>query len=1097
MSWIRKINKYFGLQVRERGRDYFYGGEVTLSGADATSIEGNVQGSRLYRVEAEYDPEAAELRMFCDCPYFHDRGEPCKHLYAALLDTDQKGLLQALEEGDVLEVDCDTDFGSPPSRTLPPQPAVAKPLRRQAEPKNLWTKQLEQVQSAMLQQATGDASWPPHRQVLYQVNVPDTLNSWDQNLHLRLLTRDRKADGQWGKPSFRRISMEMVRRLPDPTDRQVLSLLGCGLMGGYGDYDNLTEYQRLGPASQELLVKMMCQTERAFLLSGGREPGTPLRWDDGLPWQFVLRIRPDENRWALDGYLQRGDETVELSKPMLLTAGGLVFGSDTVSRLDDGGAFPWITQLRQVRQITVPTNQAPVLLQQILDMPRLPRLELPPELQFQEVCTPPELGIVIRSPRDDEYSSRRDRLIAEPWFRYGGDTILPASQSGQGVYDAANRRFIRRDLSCEERAHTVLRELGFREAPTYGNEASKSRYQLAPRHLPRVVRELTTQGWRVEAEGKLYRQPGVFKLNVVSGVDWFELHGDIEFEGQTLSLPAILKALKKGERTILLGDGTYGILPEQWLEQYGFLASLGQTEADHLKFSQAQAGLLDALLVTTPQVSWDAMFDQARQRLRQFQGIASAQPPVGFVGELRPYQKQGLGWLHFLRDFSFGGCLADDMGLGKTIQVLALLESRRQLREGPDDPARTPPSLVVVPRSLIFNWKLEAARFTPRLRVLDHTGQERIKGSSEHFEDYDLVLTTYGTLRRDAAHFKDFRFDYVILDEAQAIKNADTDSSKATRLLQADHRLALSGTPIENHIGELWSLLEFLNPGMLGSLSSFKITTNGQIPQNSRILLAGALRPFILRRTKQQVATDLPEKTEQTIYCELPAAQRRKYDELRDYYRKSLLASVAAKGLAQSKIQVLEALLRLRQAACHPGLIDPALADQPSAKLDALIPQLQEVLEEDHKVLVFSQFTSFLSLVRQLLDAQGMTYEYLDGQTRNRQEKVERFQGDPSCKLFLISLKAGGLGLNLTAAEYVYLLDPWWNPAVEAQAIDRAHRIGQTRRVFAYRLIAQQTVEEKVLELQKSKRDLADAIISADNSLIRDLTRDDLELLLS
>jgi SNF2 family DNA or RNA helicase len=381
------------------------------------------------------------------------------------------------------------------------------------------------------------------------------------------------------------------------------------------------------------------------------------------------------------------------------------------------------------------------------------------------------------------------------------------------------------------------------------------------------------------------------------------------------------------------------------------------------------------------------------------------------------------------------------------------------------------------------------------LRVLDHTGSARRKPGA-HFAEYDVVLTTYGTLRRDALHFKDQRFDYCILDEAQAIKNSTTLSAKAARLLRADHRLAMSGTPVENHLGELWSLFEFLNPGMLGSASLFGAA--GRNPDaTTRQVLSRALRPFILRRTKAQVARELPEKTEQTIYCDLEPREKKLYDELRDYYRARLLKNGDGDSINKLKFQALEALLRLRQAACHPGLIDRKKSAEPSAKVDTLIAQLDQVIDEGHKALVFSQFTSLLAIVRQRLDSAGISYAYLDGRTRDRQARVEDFQNNPDLKLFLISLKAGGLGLNLHAAEYVYLLDPWWNPAVEAQAIDRAHRIGQTRQVFAYRLIARDTVEEKVLELQRTKRDLADAIVTGNNSLIQTLTREDLQLLLS
>jgi SNF2 family DNA or RNA helicase len=430
------------------------------------------------------------------------------------------------------------------------------------------------------------------------------------------------------------------------------------------------------------------------------------------------------------------------------------------------------------------------------------------------------------------------------------------------------------------------------------------------------------------------------------------------------------------------------------------------------------------------------------------------------------------------------------MGLGKTVQLLALLEQVK--REEPN----VGPSLVVVPKSLLFNWQQECARFTPDLRVVEYTGLERA-GLRDRFTKSDLVLTTYGTLRRDVMHLKDVAFHYVVLDEAQAIKNAGSQIAKATRLLQAKHRIALSGTPIENHLGDLWSIFEFLNPGMLGRSSLFRAFTNGDADEKGRTLLGQALRPFILRRTKKQVAADLPDKLEETIYCDMSDRQRELYAELRDHYRQSLLGIVRTEGVSRNRMHVLEALLRLRQAACHPALLEHGSPLDESAKLDALVPQLQELIDEGHKALVFSQFTSMLAIVRQHLDAAGVTYEYLDGQTRDRKRRVERFQSDEHCGVFLISLKAGGLGLNLTSADYVFLLDPWWNPAVEAQAIDRAHRLGQKRNVFAYRLIVRDTVEEKIAELQRRKRALADGILEADANVLSDLSAEDLDLLLS
>jgi len=398
----------------------------------------------------------------------------------------------------------------------------------------------------------------------------------------------------------------------------------------------------------------------------------------------------------------------------------------------------------------------------------------------------------------------------------------------------------------------------------------------------------------------------------------------------------------------------------------------------------------------------------------------------------------------------------------------------------------------------MFNWASECERFAPSLKIMEYTGLERAASRAE-FSKHHLILSTYGTVRRDIAVLKDIDFDYVVLDEAQTIKNPSSQIARASRLLKSNFRLALSGTPIENNAGDLWSIFEFLNPGMLGRSTAFRSHIADPDSRESRELVAKGLRPFILRRTKKQVASELPERLEETIYCDMEDEQRRLYDELRLHYRDSLLGLVQEQGLARTRMHVLEALLRLRQAACHPALLKRGDEQELYAKLDFLIPHLQELISEGHKALVFSQFTSMLSIVRDHLDKEGITYEYLDGKTRDRKARVTRFQEDESCQVFLISLKAGGLGLNLTAADYVFLLDPWWNPAVEAQAIDRAHRVGQTRTVFAYRLICRDTVEEKIAELQKKKRELADAILEGDDtsSVLQNLSVEDLELLLS
>jgi len=543
-----------------------------------------------------------------------------------------------------------------------------------------------------------------------------------------------------------------------------------------------------------------------------------------------------------------------------------------------------------------------------------------------------------------------------------------------------------------------------------------------------------------------------------------------------------------------LSDGSLGILPEGMAEQFEPMIALATRHDGRLRYSRLQVALLDALLAGQPQSQVDEAFAHLRAELAAGDRPEAETEPTGFQGTLRHYQREGLGWLTFLERMGLGGCLADDMGLGKTIQVLAMLVRRRATLEAGGLGHR--PSLVIVPKSLVFNWIEEATRFAPQLRVLNHTGNTRGEAAGS-MTDHDVVLTTYGTLRRDIVRHREVEFDYVVLDEAQSIKNAGSQAAKACRLLRARHRLALTGTPVENHIGELWSIFEFLNPGQLGSASRLKRFLAGGQGTGAAEVVARAVKPFLLRRTKAQVLSDLPEKTEQTIFCELGESQRKTYDELREHYRLELSGRIGRLGIGKARFAVLEALLRLRQTACHPALIDPSRIDEPGAKLETLLEQLGEVIDEGHKVLVFSQFTSFLAILRHHLDGRGQTYEYLDGKTTDRQARVTRFQEDPDCRLFLVSLKAGGQGLNLTAADYIYILDPWWNPAVEAQAVDRAHRIGQTRRVFAYRLIARDTVEEKILALQARKRELADSIVRADENMITSLSADDVELLLS
>ena len=734
------------------------------------------------------------------------------------------------------------------------------------------------------------------------------------------------------------------------------------------------------------------------------------------------------------------------------------------------------------KPVVVPRGHAGELVGQLLQTPSGMGVEFVgcDDLRPTRLDCTPKPRIHLKAARADTTT-----VDADAHLDYDGVHVL-LDRTGGDVYDAGRGALVTIDAAAHERGRQLLADVGVKTRRNYDGSV---RLTLPKRKLPAIVGALIQHGWHVDADGKLYRAGTTFSLDVVSGIDWFELQGTATFDDATVGLPALLAAVRSGQQTVVLDDGSLGMIPAEWAKQFGGLADLagGEADGESVRFGRSQVGLLDALLAQQPQANVDERFAAARDALRAFDRIQPQDAPPGFVGTLRPYQQLALGWFAFLRTLGFGGCLADDMGLGKTIQVLAMLQQRKLEKAGP--------SLIVVPRSLVFNWTAEAAKFAPDLRVLDQSHAGRRRGT-DHLAEYDLVLSTYGTLKRDAAFLREFEFDYVILDEAQAIKTAKTEAAKAARLLNGRHRLALSGTPIENHLGELWSLFDFLNPGMMGRVGRFATLARGA-DADERTMLAAAVRPFILRRTKKQVAPELPDRVEQTVLVDLDAAHRRSYDQLREHYRRTLLAKVAADGIGKSQIVILEALLRLRQAACHPGLIDKARAKDSSAKIDELLARLAEAAAAGERVLVFSQFTSLLAIVKARLTKAKVDFLYLDGKTRDRQSLVEQFQSGSGPGVFLISLKAGGVGLNLTAARSVYLLDPWWNPAVEAQAIDRAHRIGQQQTVFATRLIAADTVEQKVLELQAKKKGLADAILNADNAGISSITRDDLELLLA
>lgn len=578
----------------------------------------------------------------------------------------------------------------------------------------------------------------------------------------------------------------------------------------------------------------------------------------------------------------------------------------------------------------------------------------------------------------------------------------------------------------------------------------------------------------------------------------------LETEGERVELERVLPCLFTNKNFLKLADGQFVRIPSATL--LGLLKTVGQGEAGERPLYQALS-VLHALDTHEIDVNCDEGFDNFINKIHHFQELEALSVPDTFRGELRSYQEQGCNWLGFLREYGLAGILADDMGLGKTIQALALLLHHYKNADSKGSEDRKP-SLVVAPTSVVYNWLSEARKFTPELSTELYLGRDRnellAKLLRAKGKKPDVVFTTYGIIRRDYEELKKVQFEYLILDEAQNIKNPESVGAVASKSLKAFHRIALSGTPVENRLRELWSLFDFLMPEFLGSYKDFNDTFERPIEaglDGAGKKLRKIVHPFILRRLKSQVEKDLPERTDIVHLCEFDEDQRSIYLDVLDECRQTVFNEIASKGFGRAHMSVLHALLRLRQVCCDPRLLKDLPPEKiiSSAKLETLIHLIHDIIDGGHKILVFSSFVKMLSLVRKEFEKDGIVYEYIDGQTpaKDRLDKVEKFNADPDIPVFLISLKAGGTGLNLTGADYVIHYDPWWNPAVENQATDRAHRIGQTRHVFNYKLITRGTVEEKILALQQKKKELAELVIGGDEKMAKELTQEDLEFLFS
>ena len=672
------------------------------------------------------------------------------------------------------------------------------------------------------------------------------------------------------------------------------------------------------------------------------------------------------------------------------------------------------------------------------------------------------------------------------------DSAFSNPLEGSSIIDADTKRIYPRDEEFEEEFLEFIRGLH----PNFKHAGSQGFFHL--------THDVFMQGlWFFKAFEKLKSNqvrvfglenikikkynpfPPIVSLEFGSTQDWFEVQAKVAFGDQKVKLRDIKKALDRDQEFIELEDGSLGILPEKWMKKFGKLFRSGDTDKNSFKVPKTLFHMLDEFEETKSFPEIIKEIEEKKEKLKGFTTIKNAKVPKKLKAELRNYQHTGLNWLNFLQEYNWGGILADDMGLGKTLQMIALIckmaESNKKAK-----------ILVVAPTTLLFNWKNELEKFAPHLDYFIHHGNRY--DSADELGKHQVILTSYGLVINDLELLRKIHFDAIIADESQAIKNTQSLRYKAITKLNGKIKMAMTGTPIENSLAELFAQMNFVNPGFFHSFNSFKENYLKPLKNGNKEILVelqSKIKPFVLRRTKEEVLTELPDKTEEYLYCVMNPIQRKIYDAYRNEYRDYLLKKIEEEGAENSKMYVLEGLTKLRLACDATNLVNHTETKNESVKIDLLI---EHILEKtgNHKILIFSQFVKMLNLVQTKLEENLIDYAYLDGSTtlKNREKVVQQFQNEEQKRVFLISLKAGGTGLNLTAADYVYVLDPWWNPAVENQAIDRCYRMGQEKHVIAYRMICKDTVEEKIMQLQQAKSKLAKEVIAEGDSFLGALDKE-------
>ena len=898
---------------------------------------------------------------------------------------------------------------------------------------------------------------------------------------------------------------ELMLQLSDDGVKTRLSELGYRNLYNYsspwGQLDNhgLTALKRHYIGVLQKLWPYLCRHEHVFILKEGSFSNnniTPARLSaDVLGFCFIIT---DDGRYiTIRQQVEVNGEPVEPDK--IERYCGFLFGINDVLYLPAD-----LTDLDMLWQfglgyVKIPaTGRSEVIRSIIPLLQRKYKVDLPPSLTANVSEMDPVPQVLLKE-LDGKF------LMLQPQYVYQGVTVSYETTPADIFVNTDNGGYevIKRNAEQEKIFFDSLRVLHPKfQKPTMNNffflpfDDTMKQNWFIETMAQMVENKIPILGMQDLKQHRYNTNKPKWEMKAGSGIDWFDLQIEISFGDQAVTLRDVRKALLSGQKIVVLGDGTFGVLPEDWLKQFGLLLKMGDEQKDGtLRVSKLHYTLIDELHSQIDDEEILREINDKKQRLLNIGDMKTVKPDKAIKAMLRPYQVSGFQWFHTLDEMGWGGCLADDMGLGKTLQTITFLQYLKKKYKGGTH-------LVICPTSLIYNWESELQKFAPSLKYHIYYGLER-EFTEEHFNDYDVIITSYGVMRNDLEELMKFSWHYIILDESQAIKNPDAQTNKALQLLKSKNRMILSGTPIQNNTYDLFAQFNFINPGLLGNREFFKNEFANPIDKNNDTEKSAQLRrliyPFMLRRTKGQVATDLPDKTETILWCDMGKEQRVVYNDYKNYYRNALMEKIKEVGMAKAGMYVLEGLLRLRQICDSPELVkDSEVTTRKSVKIEELLREIEEN-SGGHKMLVFSQFTEMLHLIEENLLRQKIHYAYLDGSTPaiKRKEAVRNFQEDLNTRVFLISLKAGGVGLNLTAADYVYIVDPWWNPAVEQQAIDRTHRIGQTNKIFAYKMICKDSVEEKILQLQQRKKQLANDLVTEDAGFIKKLTKDDIAFLFS